>query len=131
MKRHRGLIAALLLATIVFGLTTRMRSLPWPDFVTEHFGDALWAVAVYLLVCFLRPAAKPIALFTAALAISFTVEFSQLASFPWLIEARTTLPGKLLLGRGFVWLDLLRYTAGVGAIFACDHLLSQRLNSDS
>ncbi len=127
MKRHRGIIAALLLATIALGLATRMRSLPWPDFAAANFGDALWAVAVYLLLCFLRPAAKPITLFTVALAISFAVEFSQLATFSWLADARATLPGKLLLGRGFVWLDLLRYTAGVVVIFGCDYSWSRRI----
>ena len=125
MQRHRLLVAALLFATFAFGLATRTSSLPWPNFVSQNFGDALWAIAVYLLLAFLVPAARPMALFFAALVISFSVEFSQLATFPWLVDARSTLVGKLLLGRGFIWVDLFRYTVGIIVIFIGDFLVTQ------
>lgn len=106
------------LATVIgAGLATRVVSLPWPEFVSNNFGDALWTVAVYLCICFLSPKANKIAIVTLAAFISIAIEFSQLLTFPWLVSIRETLPGRLLLGTGFLWIDIPRYLSGALAAF--------------
>jgi hypothetical protein len=39
---------------------------------------------------------------------------------PWLDAIRATLPGRLLLGRGFIWLDLPCYAVGALAGWAVE-----------
>jgi hypothetical protein len=45
-------------------------------------------------------------------AVCLLVEVSQLSSADWLVGLRSTRLGALVLGRGFVWSDLLCYAAG-------------------
>ncbi len=120
MQRSRIRTACALLLTIGFGLATRSSSIPWPDFVSQNFGDALWTVAVYLSLALALPRASALKLAALSLCLSFAVEFSQRLQFPWLVELRGTLPGSLLLGSGFVWWDLARYAAGALAAFALE-----------
>ena len=49
----------------------------------------------------------------AALAFASAVECSQLLAFDWLVSLRHTTLGALVLGQGFLWSDLVCYTAGV------------------
>ncbi len=44
---------------------------------------------------------------------SWMIEFSQLIQTPWLIEIRFTVLGALILGHGFLVIDLIRYTVGI------------------
>ena len=50
-----------------------------------------------------------------SLAIAFAVEASQLYQAAWLNEVRRTTLGALLLGRGFLWSDLVCYAVGIFA----------------
>jgi hypothetical protein len=44
---------------------------------------------------------------------SFGIEISQLYQSDWLNSFRNTLIGGLILGRGFLLIDLLRYSLGI------------------
>lgn len=46
-------------------------------------------------------------------AFSWMIEFAQLIQTPWLIEIRSTVWGALILGHGFLVIDLIRYTVGI------------------
>ena len=46
------------------------------------------------------------------IAICFIIEVSQLIKVDWLNEIRNTTLGKLTLGSGFLWSDLVSYTLG-------------------
>ena len=61
-----------------------------------------------------------LALAAIALAISFCVEFSQLAHPPWLDALRQQPGVALILGYDFVAADLVCYTAGVALAWAID-----------
>ncbi len=124
--RSRAKILLALALVIALGLATRSPKIDWPAFVAIHFGDALWTVAVYLGLALLRPSATPMHLGIYALGISFGVEFSQLFAFPWLVSLRNTTPGALLLGSGFLWMDLVRYAAGALVAVSVDTCLTQR-----
>jgi hypothetical protein len=70
---------------------------------------------VFLVLAFVFPKAKPGRIAVAALALSYAVEVSQLYQAGWINAVRDTRVGSLVLGHGFLWSDLLCYTAGVGA----------------
>jgi len=109
MRRSRLLYFILLTATIITGLLSRhFKSIPL------FIGDILWALMVYFIVSFLL-INKPIKfVVTASLLFCFAIEFSQLYKAPWINDLRHTLFGRLVLGAGFLWSDLLCYVAGMG-----------------
>lgn len=61
-----------------------------------------------------------------SLAVCYLVEFSQLYQAPWIITIRRTLPGRLVLGHGFLWSDLLAYTAGIAAVWGIITILTRK-----
>lgn len=95
------------------GLASRSGSIPLPDFVETYAGDTLWAVLVFLVLAFAFPTRRVAILAGVAFAISLSVELLQLYQAPWLNEIRGTLPGRLLLGQGFLFSDLLCYALGI------------------
>jgi hypothetical protein len=81
--------------------------------LAEYAGDTLWALMVFLLVSTLL-AGRPILVRAAiSLALAFLVEVSQLYHAPWIDAIRQTTLGGLVLGFGFLWTDLVCYSAGV------------------
>ena len=108
----RGWLAVAIVVVVVCGLLSRRDGLPVPELVRGHAGDILWATMVALGLAVLRPDGKAWVMASAALAIACAVECSQLYRAPWLDAVRSTVPGHLILGRGFLWSDLLRYGAG-------------------
>lgn len=110
--RNRPLLGAILILVILLGLGSRKFGEVIPDFLAIHAGDALWTVAVYLTLALACPKWSALKLALLAFAISLGVEMSQLVDLPWLQAIRETLPGRLLLGSGFLWGDLVRYAVG-------------------
>ena len=123
------ILGALLLLVIAAGLGSRRYGDALPEFVAANAGDLLWTVAVYLTLAILAPTWSPVKLGLSALAISFAVEFSQLIDVDWLNAVRKTLPGHLLLGTGFLGIDLLRYLAGAVIATLLDECFTRRLKS--
>jgi hypothetical protein len=111
-RRARLHLALAALAVIPLGLLTRA-DLPLPPLVASYGGDTLYATLVYLLVALVWPAWPSWRLGAVALSLCFAVELSQLLQVPWLDALRATLPGRLVLGTGFLWSDLTCYAAGV------------------
>ena len=124
--RRRSAIAVALVVTIVLGLGSRRFGDSLPDFVAAHAGDALWTLAVFLGFAFLLPRGRTGTLALLALGMSFAVEFSQLVSHPMLDAIRDDRLGALVLGRGFLWIDLVRYAVGTLLGVALDALLLRR-----
>lgn len=92
----------------------RKLSAYFPDVVNLMFGDALWALAVFLMIRMMAPRLRLRAASGAALALCFAVELSQLYQARWINSIRGTTLGGLVLGFGFLWSDILAYTLGVG-----------------
>ena len=108
--RVLALIGLLLAAT--FGLASRQPPLVgWPVIGT-YGGDAAWAMAAYAGWRLLRPADALLVTAGLALLTAFTVEIAQLVRVDWLDTIRSTRLGALLLGRGFLWSDLVAYAVG-------------------
>lgn len=116
IKNKRVLYLLLILITIVAGLLSRKIS-----GIPAAAGDALWAMMIYLLMrmFLIRRSLKFAAL--VAILLCFAVEFSQLYRAPWINAIRTTLPGRLILGQGFLWSDLPAYALGVALGLLVDH----------
>jgi hypothetical protein len=104
---------------MLLGLASRKFSYLFPPFIAEYSGDTLWALMVYFLIGFIFAEYSIIQVAIISLAFSFLIEFSQLYQAGWLNAIRDTRVGGLVLGYGFLWTDLVCYTAGVftGMIF--------------
>ena len=97
-----------LVLVIAFGLQSRrIESLP------NATGDALWVIAVYCLYRLIWCKDPLYKIAGASLLTAYTIEFSQLIRWDWLVSLRSTTIGHLLLGQGFQWTDMAAYTIGV------------------
>ena len=107
---------------LVAGLSTRVLAQYFPDFIATHFGDALWAAMIY---CGFRViGARKSLKWSLILSLMFclTIELSQLYQPGWLNTIRGTLLGGLILGKGFLIVDLIRYAVGIMIIYFIDRL---------
>ncbi len=110
----RWVYATACAGVIALGLASRRFAVQWGQWVGAYAGDVLWATMLVLALAWMLPRLRPRQLGLLALALSFAVEFSQLVQLPWLNAIRHTTLGALVLGRGFLWSDLVCYTVGVG-----------------
>ncbi|GDX80663.1 hypothetical protein LBMAG42_24740 [Deltaproteobacteria bacterium] len=103
---------------VALGLGSRRFGAALPAFVASYAGDTLYAtMMVVLLGYFTRTPAVP------ALVVCFGIEFSQAVHAPWLDAIRSTLPGRLVLGQGFMASDLICYLVGAAVGWAVDRRL--------
>lgn len=115
MTRSRFVYFILIAAVIAAGLASRHYSDHLPEWNKLYLGDALWAMMVFFIVGWLFPRKSKVWVAIGALAFSYAVEFSQIYHAPWIDAIRNTWIGGLVLGYGFLWSDILCYTAGIGA----------------
>jgi hypothetical protein len=120
LKKQRYQYALIILIVIIVGLLSRKTTL-----IPVLTGDALYATMMYFMVrfCLLKAKIKKVALIS--IGICFAIEFSQMYQAPWINNIRATLPGRLILGQGFVWKDLPAYVAGVAIACLADVLMKR------
>ncbi len=124
--RNRVQYALLAVAVVASGLLWRSGLIPLPSWLSNNGGDALWALMVFVGIGFLLPRASTALIASLALTFSWGVEFSQLYHAPWIDSIRATIPGKLVLGNTFNWLDLIAYSLGVGLGAWAEWLLKRK-----
>lgn len=111
--------------TIFFGLASRKYSQAlWP-FFSENAGDVLWASMVYFGFRFLLVHKSLRTAIIASVVFSFGIEFCQLYQASWINEIRNTRLGSLILGHGFLFVDLIRYTIGILLAMLLDKAIFQ------
>lgn len=66
--------------------------------------------------------------FMWSLMFSFGIEFSQLYQAEWINSIRATILGGLILGKGFLWIDLVRYTVGITLSYGLDQYFRPKLH---
>lgn len=110
--KRRMLYAAAMILLCAAGIISRKLSFSHPCFFTRYFPDTAWAMFVYCLAGFIFDKGIKLNL-PASLFFSYGIEISQLFSPPFLVKARQTVPGGLIFGYGFLWSDILCYTAGI------------------
>ena len=120
MKNKRAAYLIVSFVTIATGLLVRMNKQWFPDIANLYLGDILYAFMMFYIVSFfaLQKSGRTRALI--ALAICYCIEVFQLYQSDWINVIRQTIPGKLVLGSGFLWSDLLAYFIGVAAAFFVD-----------
>ncbi|MCK6077153.1 DUF2809 domain-containing protein [Paenibacillus silvae] len=124
---QRCLYLVVVIITMAAGLASRAYGAVLPDFVREHFGDALWAGMIYYgirMVCIQWSRARAVLI---SVIFSWSIEFSQMIQVPWLTELRSTLWGALILGHGFLVVDLIRYLIGIGCVYLLDRFLLSKI----
>ncbi|MFF2907271.1 DUF2809 domain-containing protein [Paenibacillus sp. NPDC057934] len=125
MWRTKLIYLAAVLFVIVLGLESRAFADELPLFISRHFGDALWGSMVYFGFRLLLTRRQLLLSFWLSLLFSYGIEFSQLYQADWINSIRATVLGGLVLGKGFLWIDLLRYTIGITVVFVLDRAISQ------
>jgi hypothetical protein len=113
VKRNRTIYFILTVLVILTGLASRKFSEHLPSFIAEYSGDTLWALLIFFLTGFIFSTYTSIRIAIIALIFSFAIEFSQLYQAVWINSIRHTRIGGLILGFGFLWSDLICYTAGI------------------
>jgi len=103
--------------TILTGLLVRLKKAWFPDVINLYLGDILYAFMMFYIVSFIAVHKNKYTRAYIALFICFSIEFLQLYHAEWIVAVRQTLLGKLILGSGFLWSDLLAYIIGVVAAF--------------
>ncbi|MDD1608270.1 MAG: DUF2809 domain-containing protein [Methylococcaceae bacterium] len=126
--RNRLLYLVAVVMVVAIGIASRKFSGLFPLFLGKYPGDALWALMVFLLIGLLCPALCTYQTALFAVAISFTVEFSQLYQALWINTIRQTTLGHLVLGSHFHTVDLLAYLLGVSFGAILEWLLRQYAN---
>lgn len=126
-QRTPYLIAVAL--TMLLGLASRKFSDELPSFVAENSGDAMWAMMVYFGFRFLINGKKLVLSLWLSLLFSFGIEFSQLYQDVWINRLRQTTVGALILGKGFLVIDLVRYAAGIVLAAFLDRFLLKMTKS--
>ncbi|MGE7690370.1 DUF2809 domain-containing protein [Lysinibacillus sp. NPDC097214] len=99
--------------TISLGLASRNWSTLLPSFVAQNAGDILWAMMVYFGFRLLLVRKSNLSAIWLSFLFSFGIEFSQLYQEDWINQIRGTTLGALILGKGFLVEDLVRYTVGI------------------
>ncbi|MFK7775845.1 MAG: DUF2809 domain-containing protein, partial [Saprospiraceae bacterium] len=112
MKTSRNRIHYLFLIILTIGVGLFSRSRFIPMLIYPYLGDLLYCLMYYWIIGFLFPKMSYVKVLLGAMAICFAIEISQLVRVDWLNEIRNTTFGKLVLGNGFLWSDLVCYTLG-------------------
>jgi glycopeptide antibiotics resistance protein len=114
--RYRNMRIAYMIAvviTILLGLASRKFSQHLLLFIADNAGDVLWAMMIYFGFRFFLVRKSLLTAIWISVSFCFFIEFSQLYQEDWINQIRDTLLGALILGKGFLTVDLLRYTAGI------------------
>ena len=97
-----------------------------PFWLAKNAGDVLYATMAFWLVGFLSPSLSTQRAALAAALFCFGIEFLKFAQVPWLVAARHSRVGALVLGVGFNASNLLCYVIGVALAVLIERTLRQR-----
>ncbi len=108
MRNKRIIYFLLICLIIILGLLSRKIS-----FIPLFIGDALYGIMIFFIMQFIFIDLDLKTLVFISLLICYMVEFSQLLQIEWLKNIRSTTLGRLILGQGFLWSDIVSYTVGI------------------
>jgi hypothetical protein len=120
MKNKRIIFLIVSFVTICTGLFVRLKKQWFPDVVNLYLGDILYAFMMFYIVSFFVVNKSRNTRAILALGICYCIEASQLYQADWINAVRQTIPGKLVLGAGFLWSDILAYSIGVFLAYVVD-----------
>jgi hypothetical protein len=127
--QRRIVYIIVIVITIATGLFVRLKQQWFPDIVNLYLGDILYAFMMFYIVSFVAKKYLITKRAIIALSVCLVIEVLQLYQAEWINAIRQTLPGKLILGSGFLWTDLLAYTIGVLAAYVFEKFMLSKHNS--
>ncbi|MBK8550440.1 MAG: DUF2809 domain-containing protein [Ignavibacteria bacterium] len=129
IKRNRIVYFSLIIVVILSGLASRKFNSNLPSFIAEYSGDTLWALMIFFITGFIFITYSTRRIAVISLACCFLIEVSKLYPAEWINNLRNTKLGGLVLGYGFLWSDLICYTAGIMLGIVIEKVLLKNLNS--
>jgi Protein of unknown function (DUF2809) len=109
--RHRLLFLINILAIVPLGYVVRFNRI-LPEFISDAGGGIAYELFFILLVLAIAPRSNIRLTVISVCLATCAFEFLQLYQPPWLQAIRATLPGRLILGTTFSWLDFPPYFIG-------------------
>src|SRR5699024_5220977 len=91
-----------------------------PNWVNLYFGDFLWAFMIFFILAIIFRSKSTLGIIIFSLVYCYLIEISQIYHSTWIDNIRQTTVGHLILGRGFLWSDLISYTIGILAASVID-----------
>lgn len=128
MKQKSIIYAIIIVVTIATGLFIRIKSTWFPTMVNLYLGDILYAFMMFYIVSFVVPQKHINTRALIAITVCLAIEFLQLYQADWINSIRQTLPGRLVLGSGFLWSDLLAYAIGVISAYVFEKIMLSKDN---
>jgi hypothetical protein len=111
MLKRQLVLLLVLTVLVVAGAWLRFYAPIGPDW-RDYSGGVTYVVFWILAYAFIRPSTSAVRVSLAVLLITCCLEFLQLWHPAWLEAIRRTLPGRLVLGTTFEWLDFPPYFVG-------------------
>jgi len=114
LMKRKLLYAILFVFCVWLALTTRTHKAWFPELVVNYGGDIIWAgmFVFFVRIFFPKTPLWKIALINYILGI--LDELSQLNQGPFMLYLRSFTLGRLMLGVGFLWSDIVCY--GIGTL---------------
>jgi hypothetical protein len=119
-QRKWSIYLSIILATVIMGLGSRHFAMYLPRWVNLYLGDFLWAFMMFFIFAILLRGKSTLQIIAISLAYCYLIEISQIYHSPWIDYIRQSTVGHLILGRGFLWSDLISYTIGILAASVID-----------
>jgi len=105
---------------VVLGLVSRQT-----DWIPLFIGDILYAIMMFFIVKAINVRISIVKTASAALAITYVIEFSQLYQAEWINSIRRTVIGRPVLDQGFLWSYLAAYAVGIVIAFSISNIIKR------
>lgn len=129
MKRNIIYII-LIVSFICIGLIIRKYNDFFGSIVGNYAPDTLWAIMVFFILRLLIRSKSNAFIFVFTIVFSYLIELSQLYHSPWIDYIRNNKLAALVLGKGFLWSDIICYSLGACSAFMIQKILEKNLNID-
>ncbi|MEM9928155.1 MAG: DUF2809 domain-containing protein [Cyanobacteria bacterium P01_D01_bin.50] len=112
LLKYRIALLVSIIIIIPLGYIVRFSQGLNPAWLHDALGSVAYEIFWVLSFAFLLPKVSPLRIARAVCIATCAIEFLQLWKPPFLQAARSTLPGRLVLGNSFTWTDFPVYFVG-------------------
>jgi hypothetical protein len=116
--KYRMVLLLCMVAIVPLGYGVRFAQ-GGEEWLKDAFGSVAYEIFWILFVGFIYPPASPLWVAMGVFLATCGLEFLQLWQPPFLQAMRATLPGRLVLGNTFSWLDFPAYVVGSSLGWVC------------
>jgi Protein of unknown function (DUF2809) len=129
LLRYRLGLLMSLGAIVPLGFWVRFHGV-FPEWINDALGAIAYEIFWVLLGVLLWPRVPIWQIAVGVCVATGALEFLQLYQPDWLQAIRRTLPGRLVLGNQFSWMDFPSYVVGSGAGWVWGRCLQLRFSRD-